>query len=381
MNWPMVTLGEVLRPVSDRVELRPDDLYTQVTVRLWGKGLVLRGRVKGAEIAASYQNRVRSGQFVISKIDARHGAFGIVPPELDGAVVSNDFPAFHVDYRKATTEYVAWVSRTDWFISLCRQASEGSTNRVRLKEARFLAQTLPLPPLAEQRRIVAKLNAAASIINARTPAATNVEREIAATLAAAFARIAADAPMVPFGEIAPLVRRPVPIDPDGLYPELGVRSFGRGTFHKPSLSGSDVGAKKLFQIETDDLVFNIVFAWEGAVAVAQPVDAGRVGSHRFLTCIPDPVRATTEFLRFWFLTEEGLMALGQASPGGAGRNRTLGIKSLEKITVPLPSLDAQQGFDKIQEKARVARLAQSAADAELASVLPSMLHEAFGVIK
>jgi len=324
-RWPTVALGEVLTPASDRIALDPLETYRQVTARLWGKGLALRGEVKGAEIAAAQQNRVRAGQFIISKIDARHGAFGIVPEELDGAVVSNDFPAFDVEAGQALPEYISWVSKTGRFVALCKGASEGSTNRVRLKEARFFAQRIPLPPLAEQRRIVAHLDAAAEAVAVRARGAEAVGAEIAASLRAAFARITADAPRAAMGDIAPLVRRPVAIDPDATYPELGVRSFGKGTFHKPALPGIEVGSKKLFGIAAGDLLFNIVFAWEGAVAVAQPGDAGRVGSHRFLTCVPDPKRATADFLRYWFLTDEGLLVLGQASPGGAGRNRTLGV--------------------------------------------------------
>lgn len=380
MTWPTVTLSEVLRPSSDRIALAPDTSYKQITAKLWGKGLTLRGKVTGAEIAASHQNRVRAGQFVVSKIDARHGAFGVVPSDLDGAVVSNDFPVFDVQSEHALTDYVAWVSRTDWFVALCKQASEGSTNRVRLKEARFLAQSVPLPPLPEQRRIVARLDAAAAAIAARAERAAAAEAEIAATLAAAFARITADAPRAPMGDVAPLVRRPVTIDPNASYPELGVRSFGRGTFHKPALPGVEVGSKKLFSIEAEDLLFNIVFAWEGAVAVARPEDAGRVGSHRFLTCVPSIDEATPAFLRYWFLSADGLLALGRASPGGAGRNRTLGIKALEAIEVPVPPLDAQRWFDTLQAKARAARKAQADATAELAPLLPAMLDEAFGGI-
>lgn len=377
-RWPSVPLGELLKPNSDRVQLDPDQTYAQVTARLWGKGLALRGLVKGSEIAAAQQNRVSTNQFVISKIDARHGAFGLVPEELDGAVVSNDFPAFDVDYKKALPEYVAWVARTAWFIAICKRASEGSTNRVRLKESRFLAQTIPLPSTAEQQAIVTRLNGAAAAVAERRNAAGLVAAEVEATLRAAFARIIVDAPRVAMGEIAPLVRRPVVIDPDASYPELGVRSFGKGTFHKPSLPGIEVGTKKLFTVEAGDLVFNIVFAWEGAVAVAADKDAGRVGSHRFLTCVPDPNRATSEFLRFWFRGEEGMLALGQASPGGAGRNRTLGIKALEAINVPVPSLDAQLWFDSLQAKARAAKVAQAEATAHLDQLLPAMLNEVFG---
>lgn len=378
MSWPRVALSSVLVPATDRIRLEPEETYAQITARLWGKGLTLRGRLKGLDISADQQIRVAAGQFLISKIDARHGAFGIVPGELAGAVVSNDFPVFDVSADRATPEYLAWVGRTDWFVDLCRRASEGSTNRVRLKEARFLAQAIPLPPLDEQRRIVARLDTAAEAVAARRSGADAVQAKIAAALRAAFARITADAPRARMGDVAPLVRRPVTIDPEATYPELGVRSFGKGTFHKPSLPGLDVGSKKLFSIAAGDLLFNIVFAWEGAVAVAATDDAGRVGSHRFLTCVADANRASADFLRYWFLREEGLLALNRASPGGAGRNRTLGIKALEAITVPTPSLDAQRWFDHLQAKARAARAAEAEAATHLDRLLPAMLHEAFG---
>lgn len=377
MSWPMVALGEVLIPATDRIRLDPDQTYAQITARLWGKGLTLRGRLKGLEIAADQQIRVTAGQFLISKIDARHGAFGIVPNELAGAVVSNDFPAFDVSADLALPEYISWVARTDWFVELCRRASEGSTNRVRLKEARFLAQTIPLPSLDEQWRIVARLDAAASAVATRRSGADAVAAEIAATLHAAFSRITAGAPRAHMGDIAPLVRRPVSIDPEAAYPELGVRSFGKGTFHKPALPGLEVGSKKLFSVEAGDLLFNIVFAWEGAIAVAGSEDAGRVGSHRFLTCVAASNRTSADFLRYWFLSEEGLLALNRASPGGAGRNRTLGIKSLEAITVPVPSLDAQRWFDRLQLKALAARAAQIEATTHVDRLLPAMLHELF----
>lgn len=376
-GWPRVPLGEVLTPANNRITLDPDETYAQVTARLWGKGLTLRGKVKGVEIAAAQQNRVQAGQFVISKIDARHGAFGIVPAELDGAVVSSDFPVFDVNIQQVLPSYIAWVSKTEWFVRLCKQASEGSTNRVRLKQARFLAQQIPVPPLLEQRNLVDRLDTTADAIAKRSTASDAVGAQIQAMLRSAFVRIAAGTRRVPMGEIAPLVRRSIAVEPDDSYQELGVRSFGKGTFHKPTLEGAEVGTKKLFRIEAGDLLFNIVFAWEGAVAVAQPADTGRVGSHRFLTCVPDPNEATSEFLCFWFLTDDGLQSLGRASPGGAGRNRTLGIKALERIDVPVPSLDAQVWFNDLQARARAARRAQAEVQQELEKLLPAMLHSAF----
>jgi type I restriction enzyme S subunit len=377
-RWPMVPLGELLSPSADRVLLDPDQTYAQVTARLWGKGLALRGRVKGSEIAAAQQNRVSTNQFVISKIDARHGAFGIVPPELDGAVVSNDFPAFNVDPAKALAEYIAWVARTSWFIAICKGASEGSTNRVRLKESRFLGQSIPLPTTAEQRAIVTRLDRAAHAVAMRMKAVVDVTVEIEATLLAAFTRIVADAPRARMGDIAPLVRRPVVIDPAQVYREIGVRSFYRGLFERRQVLGSDFDWQKLFWIEEGDLVFSNLMAWEQATGLAYSSHAGAVGNHRMLTCQADRSRMSPEFLYYYFTTEEGHREVLKASPGTMVRNKTLSTKLLPNISVPVPSLDAQFWFDGLQVKARAAKAAQAEASAHLEQLLPAMLNEVFG---
>ncbi|WP_051908268.1 restriction endonuclease subunit S domain-containing protein [Sphingobium herbicidovorans] len=371
-------MGELLWPNTDRIQLDPDQTYAQVTARLWGKGLALRGRVKGSEIAAAQQNRVSTNQFVISKIDARHGAFGIVPAELDGAVVSNDFPAFNVDPDKALPEFVAWVARTGWFIAICKSASEGSTNRVRLKESRFLAQSIPLPTTTEQQAIVNRLDQAAAAIAARGNAATAMVSEVEATMRAAFARIIADAPRVTMGEIAPLVRRPVVIDPAQVYREIGVRSFYRGLFERRQVLGSDFDWQKLFWVEQGDLVFSNLMAWEQATGLAQSSHAGAVGNHRMLTCQADSSRMSPEFLYYYFTTEDGHREVLKASPGTMVRNKTLSTKLLPKISVPVPSLDAQLWFDSLQSKARAAKATQAEATAHLDQLLPALLNEVFG---
>ena len=152
-RWPEAPLREILARSEDWISIDPEKDYRQVTIRLWGKGAVLRGTVKGSAIAASEQLRVKKGQFIMSKIDARHGAFGLIPAELDGAVVSSDFPVFDVDTTRLIPRFLNWMSKTAWFVALCSSASEGSTNRVRLKEERFLNQRVPLPTLGEQQRL------------------------------------------------------------------------------------------------------------------------------------------------------------------------------------------------------------------------------------
>ena len=99
----------------------------------------------------------RRGQFILSRIDARNGALGIVPPELDEAIVTPDFPVFNIVQKRMLPAYLGWVCRTASFVEECRRASEGTTNRVRLQEDKFLAREISLPPIQEQRAMVARI--------------------------------------------------------------------------------------------------------------------------------------------------------------------------------------------------------------------------------
>ena len=355
MSWPKVALSEVMLLAPEAYTVEAGKSYPNLGIFSFGRGVFAKPPIEAATTSATTLYKVRTGQLIYSRLFAFEGAYTTVPSEFDGAFVSNEFPTFSVKPDRALSGYLGWLFRWPETWRLLRLKSVGlGDRRQRVHPEQLLAHEIFLPAVEDQRRIVARLDSAARGVGGRRSGADTVDVEITATLRAAFARIIADAPRARMGDIAPLVRRPVPIDPEATYPELGVRSFGRGTFHKPSLPGADVGSKKLFTIAAGDLLFNIVFAWEGAVAIAATEDAGRVGSHRFLTCVADSDRASADFLRYWFLSEEGLLALNRASPGGAGRNRTLGIKALEAIAVPIPSLDAQRWFDRLQAKARAA---------------------------
>lgn len=374
-----VRLHDVMRLDLAPCRVEAGRTYPNIGIYSFGRGTFSKPPIEAASTSAQTLYRVSAGQVIYSRLFAFEGAYSTVPAEHDGAYVSNEFPTFTVDEDRAVPAFIGWLFRWAGTWAALRKRTVGmGDRRQRIHPDSVLAHAIYLPSRSEQLSAVARLDHIAQRLLERRGRTETISSEVEATLRAAFARIVADAPRVAMGEIAPLVRRPVVIDPDASYPELGVRSFGKGTFHKPSLPGIEVGTKKLFTVEAGDLVFNIVFAWEGAVAVAAEADAGRVGSHRFLSCVPTPGKATSEFLRFWFLGEEGMLALGQASPGGAGRNRTLGIKALEAIKVPVPSLDAQLWFDSLQSKARAAKAAQAEASAHLDQLLPAMLNEVFG---
>ncbi|MBK8183310.1 MAG: hypothetical protein IPK63_10640 [Candidatus Competibacteraceae bacterium] len=93
--WPLVKLGEVLHKSQNWIELDPQQEYKEVTVRLWGKGVTLRGMVTGSQIAGSRRLQVHTNQFILS------------------------------------------LSKTNNLLESCKTVSEGTTNRVRLKERNF----------------------------------------------------------------------------------------------------------------------------------------------------------------------------------------------------------------------------------------------------
>lgn len=377
-SWSLISLGELLRKSGESTFIDPDATYQEVTIKLWGKGVVQRRKAAGSEIAAPRRSVVRTGQFILSRIDARNGAFGIVPPALDGAVVSNDFPSFNLNTQRIMPEYLGWLSRSADFIDLCKAASEGTTNRVRLKEEKFLAASIHLPPLFEQQKIVNKINQITSGISEVKSLKNGITSDHQQLLMSSFSRLLKDSKYMKMEDIAPIVRRPVQIDyTRGMYPELGIRSFGKGTFHKPAITGADVGTKKLFRIEPGDLVFSNVFAWEGAIAVAKPEDKGRYGSHRFITCVAKEGVAVASFVLFYFQTPEGFQKIKDASPGGAGRNRTLGLEQLKKIEVPLPSFDQQLWFNQLCHQVDSLKRIQGETAIELDAMLPSILAIAF----
>ena len=102
-------------------------------------------------------SQVSAGDFVLSGIDARNGAFGIVPDELEGAVISNDFWCLDVDEERIDKHFFYFLTTTPFFDHICKQASDGTTQRIRLQAQKFFNYTIELPPITEQIKILKKL--------------------------------------------------------------------------------------------------------------------------------------------------------------------------------------------------------------------------------
>ncbi|WPG36741.1 hypothetical protein [Variovorax sp. EBFNA2] len=148
--------------------------------------------------------------------------------------------------------------------------------------------------------------------------------------------------LVKLGEVLRHVARPLTVKAGVTYREIGIRSHGKGLFHKAPVSGAALGDKRVFYVEPGDFVLNIVFAWEGAIGVASEGERGMIASHRFPCFRAVEGRVDLHYLERFFHTPAGLELLGRVSPGGAGRNRTLNRTSFLQQVIPLPPLRDQQ---------------------------------------
>lgn len=157
-KYPMAKIGSFLSRSKELVTLQDNIVYKRVSVSTIGKGIAVRDTKLGKDIGTKKQYLVKKGQFLLSKIDARNGAFGVVPEEADGAIITGNFWAFDVDYNLLNPQYLVLVTQTKQFVGFAEKCSNGTTNRHYLQEDAFLQQSIPLPSLEEQERILADYN-------------------------------------------------------------------------------------------------------------------------------------------------------------------------------------------------------------------------------
>lgn len=138
------------------------------------------------------------------------------------------------------------------------------------------------------------------------------------------------------------VERPVEVKADEMYTQIGIRSHGKGLFYKEPVRGEELGNKAVFWIEPDCFVLNIVFAWEQAIGKTTQAEVGMIGSHRFPMYRPVDGKIDIDYLISYLMTKRGKDILEAASPGGAGRNRTLGQDRFMKSKIVLPTPKEQK---------------------------------------
>lgn len=210
--------------------------------------------------------------------------------------------------------------------------------------------TIQIPSLPEQRKIAEFLSMIDEIIQSTESELTAWQERKKGVMQKIFNREvrfkADDGSEFPeweektFSEILSENKIPIPKPTNG-YERLGIRSHGKGTFHEYVPAGEGLDVDTMYVVEAHNLILNITFAWEQAIAITDNEDDGKLVSHRF------PQYKFNDgfdwhYFKYDILDKKLKHELGLASPGGAGRNRVLNKSDFLRIKRVVPCLDEQK---------------------------------------
>jgi len=394
-QWPTVKLGEVLSHYTEYINALEPREYRKLSVKLYGKGVVLDAPADGTMLKMQRHQLAKAGQVILSEIWGKKGAIGFVPPEGNGALCTSHFFLFDIHEDKLDRRWLKAVFDANYLQEQLDAEAKGTTGYAAVRPKNFLACQIPLPPLAEQRRVIARIEAlAAQIYEARTLRQQAAE-EAAVLIPRATSSLLDDAGWASsqLGEI--LSEKPR----NGLGPQPVVESGGRAMLRINAVSSSptrfvDMNAAKQvgvandvaeqFVIQNDDV---FIVRYNGDInRVAKPAiykganESRTVFPDKLIRLRPDSTKMTPDFLVFALNSRSvrtQIEDLGKTTAGNIG----ISGSDAKSFVVPVPPLTEQRRIvaelDALQAEVDALKRLQAATAAELAALLPAILDRAF----
>jgi type I restriction enzyme S subunit len=388
--WSMVKLGEVINHRKEFVRIDDFKTYKRCRVQLHAKGIVIRDHITGSELKTKEQQICRSGDFLVAEIDAKVGGYGIVPDELDGAIVSSHYFLFEANPNRLDCNFLGYFIKTPDFFD--QVSARGTTNYAAIRPSHVLQYHIPLPPMEEQRRIVAKMDELVGKIeeakSIRSRTASESEKLLASVLHRYFSSSEVTVGMRrPIAAFSTILRGRGPIYFEGsgklAINQKCVRWSGIDiTFTKEV---SDIWIRSLpvqNLLKEYDVVVNST--GEGTIGRACVVTANAVGlpfdSHILVVRVQED-KALPKFIAYFLQSPDGQSAIEDSKGAKTTKQTELGTTKLGNIIMPLPSIPEQQriisNLDELQGKVDGLRQYQVQTSAELEAFLPSILDKAF----
>jgi len=383
-KFPLVPLSEVLSQYQEYIQEPEARSYPKLSVKLYGKGVVLDASVDGSTLKMRQHQIAKGGQVILSEIWGKKGAIGFVPPEGEGALCTSHFFLFDVRKDKIEPKYLQAIFTANFLEDQLNTEAKGTTGYAAVRPKHLLVARIPLPTLEDQRRIVARIEELA----ARIEEARGLRREAVE-----------EAEQVVIASRSEIFEKELKGAVTGLH---DVATLERGKFtHRPRNDPRFFGGNhpwiQIAEIEASD---KYIQTWtqtlndeglsisrkfpRGTLLVSIAATIGAVGILDFDCCIPDSIVAVTpkkvidaEYLYHYF----GYVRsdLEKIAPRSAQKNINLEILS----SLPIPALQiAQQRsiasyLDDLQTKVDTLKQLQSETSAELDALLPSILDKAF----
>lgn len=386
-----VLLGEVAQQLDRFEAVLPDVEYRLLGMRSKIGGPFVRETKRGGDTSAQKLNRVQSGDFIYSRLFAWQGSFGLIPEEMDNCYVSNEFPIFKLDESRIEPKYLVYWFGLPHVQKVVEADCTGSTpgTRNRYKEDFFTALEFELPPLAEQRRIVAKIESLVDRVDESKQLRHAIQADMDSLLVAMAHRndlndkekLKQGWVRVALGDVLKQVSDPVDVELGKEYPHFGIYSFAKGLFKKAPLLGDEIKASKLYRVREGLFIYGRLNAYEGAFAiVGKDYDKHHVSNEfPMFECVQGKV--LPEFLLAYFSTPavwEALKRKVTGIGGGAG-NRRIRLKEsvLLSDVIWLPPIAWQQKIKTTAEQMATFKQDRDSAGLELDALLPAILDRAF----
>lgn len=379
-QWTFVPLRDVLTQMERKETVDPGRDYMLLGVRLEGRGPFVRETIPGARSAATKLARVEYGDFIYSRLFAWRGAFGVIPRQLAGCYVSNEFPTFVPKKDRVDVQFLNLWFRLKPTVEAVAERCSGSTplTRNRFKEEHFNALQIPLPSLEEQRRIVAKIEALAGKIEEAKGLHKEVDQRLGELCRSVLHEDADGANRPTLMEELVHLREPdVEVKADETYHFAGVYCFGEGVFAGQRKTGMEFKYSRLTRLKAGNFLYPKLMAWEGALGIVPRECHGLVVSTEFPVFEINTDRVLPEVLDVHFRTPSVWPELSGASTGTNVRRRRLNPADFLRYKFPLPPISRQQRLREIALKAREVREQQGPACKELDALLPAILDRAF----
>lgn len=388
-NFSMVALSEMLTQDQSYIEAPEARLYPKLSVKLYGKGVMLDTPADGSTLKMKRHQLAKAGQVILSEIWGKKGAIGFVPPEGDGALCTSHFFLFDVNRDKLEPKYLQAIFTANYLEEQLDADARGTTGYAAVRPKNLLAARIPLPSLEEQRRIVSRIDELAAKIEEarglRREALKQAKSVVHSSLTLVFESRNGKSgwERKPISEAAEIARgkfahrpRNEPRFYGGSIPFIQIgdisNSNRRIQQHSQTLNEDGLAISRLFPKST------VVIAITGATI-------GVTGILDFDSCFPDSIVgliarqnvATPDFI-YWALEYAKNAALAEATQT---TQPNINLGNLEKLRIPIPPLEEQLRIvtylDNLQAKVDALKKLQAETSAELDALLSSILDKAF----
>jgi type I restriction enzyme S subunit len=396
-NWPSVSLGEVLEPKTRPETIKAQKTYNILGAHWYAKGLYTKAMLTGSEIRANKVYRIEKDDFVYNRLFGWKGSFAVATEKNHNCYVSNEFPCFLINKERLDKQYLwYYFSRESAWLEALGLSSGGTpTSRNRLKQEKLLAMQIPLPPLDEQRRIVARIEELA----AKAEQAQSLRQKSVVEVEAVLPQVIhslIDQQGFPFISLKDLLRENsrnglgnrLEDTPPGI-PTLRISAATSRTdsiideSDFKYLEVNDTEFEK-YKLEPGDLLacrFNGNLHYVGKFALYQGYSKeNRLYPDKLIRFRVDTDKILPEYAVLAMNSPERRKAIEAFCATTAG-NIGISATKLKTVPVPVPPLPEQRRIvaylDNLQAKVEAVKRHQAATAAKLDALLPSILDKAF----